>query len=74
MGFGPGVAGGGDHGKSYLDVRQAFEDLGIDEAAARRLGVRLYKVAMPFPLEPEGARRFAQGLDTHRPSSRRSAR
>ena len=51
-------------GKSYLDVRQAFEDLGIDEAAARRLGVRLYKVAMPFPLEPEGARRFAEGLET----------
>ena len=51
-------------GKSYLDVRQAFEDLGIDEAGARRLGVRLYKVAMPFPLEPEGARRFAAGLDT----------
>ena len=50
-------------GKSYLDVRQAFEDLGIDEAAARRLGIRLYKVAMPFPLEPEGARRFAEGLD-----------
>ena len=51
-------------GKSYLDVRQAFEDLGIDEAAARRLGIRLYKVAMPFPLEPEGARRFAEGLET----------
>ena len=51
-------------GKSYLDIRQAFEDLGIDEAAARRLGIRLYKVAMPFPLEPEGARRFAEGLDT----------
>ncbi len=51
-------------GKSYLDVRQAFEDLGLDEAAARRIGIRLYKVAMPFPLEPEGARRFAEGLDT----------
>ena len=51
-------------GKSYLDVRQVFEDLGIDEAAAHRLGVRLYKVAVPFPLEPEGARRFAEGLDT----------
>ena len=51
-------------GKSYLDVRQAFEDLGIDEVAAHRLGIRLYKVAMPFPLEPEGARRFAEGLDT----------
>ena len=51
-------------GKSYLDVRQAFEDLGIDEPAARRLGIRLYKVAMPFPLEPEGARRFAEGLES----------
>ena len=51
-------------GKSYLDVRQAFEDIGIDEAAARRLGIRLHKVAMPFPLEPEGARRFAEGLET----------
>ena len=51
-------------GKSYLDVRQAFEDLGIDETAARRLGIRLYKVAMPFPLEPEGARRFAEGLES----------
>ena len=51
-------------GKSYLDVRQAFEVLGIDRAAARRLGIRLYKVAMPFPLEPEGARRFAEGLGT----------
>ena len=51
-------------GKSYLDVRQAFEDLGIDEPAAQRLGIRLYKVAMPFPLEPEGARRFAEGLES----------
>ena len=51
-------------GKSYLDVRQAFEDLGVDEEAARRLGIRLSKVAMPFPLEPDGARRFAGGLET----------
>ena len=51
-------------GKSCLDVRQAFEHLGIDETAARRLGIRLYKIAMPFPLEPEGARRFAEGLGT----------
>ena len=51
-------------GKSYLDVRQAFEDLGIDEAVAHRLGIRLYKVAMTFPMEPEGSRWFAEGLDT----------
>ncbi len=39
-------------GKSYLDVRQALVDLGIDAQAAERLGLRLYKVAMPWPLEP----------------------
>src|SRR5690606_3753103 len=50
-------------GKSYLDVRQALEDLGIDEVRASQLGLRLYKVAVPWPLEPEGVREFARGLD-----------
>ncbi|MEP6838385.1 MAG: indolepyruvate ferredoxin oxidoreductase family protein, partial [Bradyrhizobium sp.] len=49
-------------GKAYLDTRQALEDLGIDEAKARSLGIRLYKVGMTWPLEVEGARRFAEGL------------
>lgn len=50
-------------GKSFLDVQQAFEDLGIDESTAKSLGIRHYKVALTFPLEPQGARRFAEGLD-----------
>src|SRR5919201_2195280 len=50
-------------GKAYLDTRQALEDLGISEARARELGIRLYKVGMTWPLEPEGARRFAEGLE-----------
>jgi indolepyruvate ferredoxin oxidoreductase len=50
-------------GKSYLDLRQALADLGIDEALAESIGLRLYKVALAWPLEPEGARRFAQGLE-----------
>jgi indolepyruvate ferredoxin oxidoreductase len=50
-------------GKSYLDVRQALVDLGIDQQSAERLGLRLYKVAMPWPLEPEGVARFCEGLD-----------
>ncbi|HSS70196.1 MAG TPA: indolepyruvate ferredoxin oxidoreductase family protein [Casimicrobiaceae bacterium] len=49
-------------GKSYLDVRQALDDLGIDEAQAAEVGIRLFKVAMPWPLEPEGVRHFAEGL------------
>ncbi len=50
-------------GKSYLDVREALEELGIDEKQAQDIGIRLYKVAMPWPLEPDGIREFAQGLD-----------
>ena len=50
-------------GKSYLDVRQAFDDLGIDDALAAELGIRLYKIGMVWPLEPEGVRHFAEGLE-----------
>ncbi|HXF55859.1 MAG TPA: indolepyruvate ferredoxin oxidoreductase family protein [Hyphomicrobiaceae bacterium] len=50
-------------GKSYLDTRQALDELGLDELAANRLGIRLYKVAMTWPLEPHGIRRFCDGLD-----------
>jgi len=50
-------------GKSFGDTLQALADLGIDEIVARDVGIRLYKVAMPWPLEPQGARRFAEGLE-----------
>ena len=42
-------------GKSYLDVRQALDELGIDDAEAERLGLAIYKVGMVWPLETEGA-------------------
>ena len=50
-------------GKSYLDVRQALDDLGLDERDMAELGIRVYKIAMPWPLEPEGVREFAEGLE-----------
>jgi indolepyruvate ferredoxin oxidoreductase len=50
-------------GKAYLDVRQALDELGLDEARAADLGLCIYKVAMTWPLEPVGARRFAEGLE-----------
>ncbi len=50
-------------GKSYLDVRQALDDLGISEADAAEIGIRVFKVAMPWPLEPDGVRHFAEGLE-----------
>ena len=50
-------------GKSYGDVMQALNDLGITKDVARDIGLRVYKVAMSWPLEPQGARRFADGLE-----------
>jgi indolepyruvate ferredoxin oxidoreductase len=51
-------------GKSYLDVREALVDLGLSDREATELGLCVYKVAMPWPLEPEGLRAFARGLDS----------
>ena len=50
-------------GKAYMDVRQALEDLGIDDRLAAEIGIRLFKVGMTWPLESESVRRFAQGLE-----------
>jgi indolepyruvate ferredoxin oxidoreductase len=50
-------------GKTYLDVRQALDDLGIDEAHAAEIGLSLYKVGMTWPLERDGVRHFAEGLE-----------
>ncbi|UGY01320.1 indolepyruvate ferredoxin oxidoreductase family protein [Bradyrhizobium quebecense] len=49
-------------GKAYLDLRQALADLGITDAEAQALGLRIYKVALTWPLEARGARDFAEGL------------
>jgi len=51
-------------GKSYLDVRQALDDLGIDEARSAQIGLRLFKVAAPWPLDIEHISEFARGLET----------
>ena len=50
-------------GKAYEDVRQAIVELGIDDAAQKAIGLRLYKVRMPWPLEPQGIRAFSDGLE-----------
>jgi indolepyruvate ferredoxin oxidoreductase len=49
-------------GKGYLDLRQALSDLGIADNTAAQLGIRVYKVGLAWPLEPQRARRFAEGL------------
>jgi indolepyruvate ferredoxin oxidoreductase len=50
-------------GKTYLDVRQALDELGLDESACENLGVRLLKLGAVVPVEPEIVREFARGLD-----------
>lgn len=51
-------------GKSYLDVRQALAALNIDAIKAQRLGLRLLKIGMPWPLEKRVLEHFATGLET----------
>lgn len=50
-------------GKSYLDVRQALDDLGLDESLCAKVGLRVLKVGMSWPLEPVSVHGFAEGLD-----------
>ncbi|QVQ25022.1 indolepyruvate ferredoxin oxidoreductase family protein [Achromobacter deleyi] len=50
-------------GKAYLDTCQALSDLGLSEEACRRIGLRLFKVGMVWPLESTGTQQFAEGLD-----------
>ncbi len=50
-------------GKAYLDVRQAFDELGIDEIKCNDLGLRLFKIGCPWPIAREELVDFAKGLD-----------
>ena len=50
-------------GKTYYDLREALRELGLDDAALRRHGVRLLKIGMLFPMEPGIVREFARGLE-----------
>ena len=50
-------------GKAYLDVMQALDDMGITAPVAAEIGLRVYKVGMPWPLEPQVTHDFADGLE-----------
>jgi indolepyruvate ferredoxin oxidoreductase len=50
-------------GKAHQDLMEAFARLNIDPARARELGLSLYKIALAWPVEPEGLIAFAEGLD-----------
>jgi indolepyruvate ferredoxin oxidoreductase len=49
-------------GKAYNDTRQALLDLGLDNETCQRLGIRVHKVSVVWPLEAQTTRDFAHGL------------
>ena len=50
-------------GKTWYDLRGALYDIGLDDEALQRAGIRLLKLGMIFPLEREILLEFADGLD-----------
>ncbi|MDI2030143.1 indolepyruvate ferredoxin oxidoreductase family protein [Saccharopolyspora sp. TS4A08] len=50
-------------GKTYLDVRQALDSLGLTESDWESAGIRLLKLGAIVPVEPGVVREFARGLD-----------
>ncbi|WP_310496447.1 indolepyruvate ferredoxin oxidoreductase family protein [Sandarakinorhabdus sp.] len=50
-------------GKAHADTMEALDELGIDARVAADIGLRVFKVGMPWPLEPDGIRAFAEGLE-----------
>lgn len=50
-------------GHTYHELRQALADLGVDDRALSRAGIRLLQLGMVFPLEREIVVRFAEGLN-----------
>ncbi|MFH4247152.1 hypothetical protein WAI89_20575, partial [Acinetobacter baumannii] len=42
---------------------EALRILGIEDETAQQLGLRVYQVGLIWPLEPQGLREFAEGLE-----------
>lgn len=49
-------------GKAYVDMREALRNLGLDEDACRRVGIRIMKVGCVWPMNAQDTREFATGL------------
>jgi indolepyruvate ferredoxin oxidoreductase len=50
-------------GKTYYDLREARHELGLDDAALARYGIRLLKIGLLWPTEPTIVKEFARGLE-----------
>ncbi|MDE1153892.1 MAG: indolepyruvate ferredoxin oxidoreductase family protein [Micavibrio sp.] len=50
-------------GKAWMDTMQALDDLGIPKKRAEEMGIAVYKVALVWPLEPQGILRLASEVE-----------
>ena len=50
-------------GVTYYDMREALLTLGLHDEDLERLGVRILKLGMLWPMDTETVREFARGLD-----------
>ena len=50
-------------GTTFDSVRQALADLGVDDAALHRAGIRLLRIGMCYPVVGEKIKEFAEGLE-----------
>lgn len=50
-------------GKAHLDLMESLRQLGLDRDALDRLGVRILKVGLSYPIEIHGMQDFVRGLD-----------
>ncbi|GAB4524329.1 MAG: indolepyruvate ferredoxin oxidoreductase family protein [Anaerolineae bacterium] len=50
-------------GKTYYETRQALNEIGLTEAKLHEYGIRLLKIGMLYPVEPDIVHEFAQGLE-----------
>ena len=49
-------------GKTYLDLREALARLGLGDEALSRAGIRVMKLEMIYPVDPDLVRDFSRGL------------
>jgi indolepyruvate ferredoxin oxidoreductase len=50
-------------GSTYLEVLRALHRIGVSHSDLTHAGVRLLKISMPYPLDENLVREFAEGLD-----------
>ncbi len=50
-------------GKTYYDLMEAFDSLGWTHEYLNKIGIRVLKLGLTYPLEPIMINRFSEGLD-----------